>query len=174
MSDLISFVHQQEVKRVREEVRGSNVSAIFDGTTRLGEAMAITLRFVDDQWGIQQRLVRFQLLSKSMTVARQLIPVLQMECQVPSNALVATMHDRASVNTVAMTILHVVFPGLLDIGCFSHTIDNAGNHFNTPTLNEFTSPWLTLFSHSPKARLLWRERTGVAMKSYSKTRWWSK
>ena len=68
-------MHQQEVKRVREEVQGRNVSAIFDGTTRLGEAMAIILRFVDDQWGIQQCLVRFQLLSKSMTgeeVARQL------------------------------------------------------------------------------------------------------
>ena len=108
-NDLNSFVHQQEVKRVREEVWGRNVSAIFDGTTRLG------LSIVDDQWGIQQRLVRFQLLLKSMTgeeVARQLRSVLQMECQVPSNALVATMHDTASVNTVALTILHVVSPGL--------------------------------------------------------------
>ena len=94
--------------------------------------MSIIVWFVDE-WEIQQRLLRFQLLSKSMTgeVARQLISVLQMECQVPSNALVATMHDRASVNNLAMTILSIVFPHLLDIGCFSHTIDIAGDRFNT-------------------------------------------
>ena len=30
-------------------------SVIFDGSTRLGEALAIIVRFVDDEWNVQQR-----------------------------------------------------------------------------------------------------------------------
>lgn len=33
---------------------------------------------------------------------------------------------------------------------------------------------MSLFSHSPAARLAWKARTGVAIKSYSPTRWWSR
>ena len=68
MSDLISFVHQEELKRVRDEVHRRN-----DGTTHLGEAMAVILRFVDEQWELQQRLIHFV---KGEEVAHQLISVL--------------------------------------------------------------------------------------------------
>ena len=43
-------------------------SVIFDGTTRLGEALAIIVRFVDDEWNVQQRLIRLQVLAKSLKV----------------------------------------------------------------------------------------------------------
>ena len=56
----------------------------------------------------------------------------------------------------------------------SHTIDNAGRHFNTPVLDEFIRSWLSLFSHSPKAQLQWKDRTGHSMRTFSDTRWWSK
>ena len=36
----------------------AKISVIFDGTTRLGEALAIVVRFVDDGWKINQSLVR--------------------------------------------------------------------------------------------------------------------
>ena len=55
ISDLIIFIHQQEVKRVKSEIEGRKVSVIFDGMTRLGEAMIV--RFVDAEWAIQQHLV---------------------------------------------------------------------------------------------------------------------
>ena len=42
------------------------VSTIFDGSTRLGEALAIVVRFVDRHWNVQQRLVRLQVLAKSL------------------------------------------------------------------------------------------------------------
>ena len=35
------------------------------------------------------------------------------------------MRDRASVNTVAVHTLNIVFPHILDIGCFSHTLDQC-------------------------------------------------
>ena len=37
--------------------------------------------------------------------------------------LVASMRDRALVNSVAMTTLKLLYPFLLDIGCFSHILD---------------------------------------------------
>ena len=177
MSDLILFVQQEEQKRVKEEIKGRKVSVVFDGASRLGEAMAIILRFVDSSWKIHQRLIRLQLLAKSMSgeeIARELVSVLQVQYDVAPRSLVAAMHDRAAVNGVAMTYVRVMYPSLLDIGCFSHTLNNAGSKFNTRILNEFLSSWLRLFSHSPKARLAWRNRTGIAVKSHSETRWWSK
>ena len=44
------------------------------------------------------------------------------------------MHDRASVNDVSMKIVEVIYPNLLDVGCFSHTLDLIGDHFHVPTL----------------------------------------
>ena len=177
MSDLIPFIHQEEVKKIKSEIEGRKVSVIFDGTTRLGEAMVIIVRFIDSEWAIQQRLVRMQLLAKSLTgeeIARELLFVLQAQYGIASGLLVAAMRDRASVNNLALSILRVMYPQALDVGCFSHTIDNAGRKLATPILDEFMSAWVSLFSHSPKGRLAWKARTSVAVRSYSQTRWWSK
>ena len=57
---------------------------------------------------------------------------------------------------------------------FSHTIDHVGEHFKTPHLHEFGIYWVSLFSHIPNTRLLWREQTSRAMPSYNPTRWWSR
>ena len=176
LSDLIPFIHQQEIAQIKEELQGKKVAVIFDGTTRLGEAMAIIVRFVND-WQIHQRLVRLRHLSKSLTgeeIARELISVLQVDYNISPDALVGAMRDRASVNGVAMRTVKVIYPKVLDVGCFAHTIDLVGQQFCTPHLNEFVSAWINLFSHSPKARLSWRSRTGRAVKSCSKTRWWSR
>ncbi len=72
-----------------------------------------------------------------------------------------------------MRPLKIVFPLIMDIGCFSHTFDHVGD-FMTPVLSEFTSTWISLFSHSPKVRFLWRFQTGHSMHTYSATRWWSR
>ena len=68
------------------------------------------------------------------------------------------MRDRASVNNVAIWVLQVVYPSLIDVGCFSHTINLAGEHFNVPTLSEFTTSWVSLFVHSAKPDLPGRTR----------------
>lgn len=178
MSDLIPFVLSEEKRQLKAEIDGLPVAVIFDGTSRLGEALDIILRFVDrSSLKIHQRLVRMQLLAKSLTgeeVARELLSVLSTEYGVASSNLLAVMRDRASVNSVAGRTLKVLYPDLLDIGCFSHTIDHVGDNFDTPVLYDFGTTWVSLFSHSPKARLLWRARTGQAMRSYSQTRWWSR
>ena len=177
MSDLIPFIHEQEVSTIAQEIQGKNISIIFDGTTRMGEALAIVVRFITDDFKIQQRLVRMQFLAKSVCgdeLAREIISILQVSYKVSPTFLLGAMHDRASVNNAAMGTVKIVFPQVLDIGCFSHTVDLVGDKFVTPNLDEFISAWIQLFSHSPKSKLLWVARNGKAIKTYCKTRWWSK
>jgi len=110
LCDLIPFVREMEEKTILQEIEGRKLSIIFDGTTRMGEALAILVRFVDNEYSIQQRLIRFQLLSKSLAgeeLAREIITVLQAHYKVLPGSLVGTMHDRAPVNTVAMTTVSI-------------------------------------------------------------------
>ena len=77
--DLIPFIQKQEVENVRNEISSKKISVIFDGTTYLGEALAIVVRYVSDKWVIEQKLVRLQILAKSLSgeeVARELISTL--------------------------------------------------------------------------------------------------
>ena len=97
MCDLIPFVQSEEQQRIRADLQGKKVSVIFDGTTRLGEALVIVLRFVDG-FVIKQYLIRFQTLAKSMTgeeIARQLISVLSVEYGITSDRLLTAMRDWA-------------------------------------------------------------------------------
>ena len=66
----------------------------------------------------------------------------------------------------------MVFPTIVDVGCFSHTLDLLGEIFVTPCLSSFVVWWVSLFRHSPKVMLLWKERTGQLYRGYSATRWW--
>ena len=67
MHDYVPFILKDEENRIRQEIDGKQLSIIFDGTSRLGEALAIVVRFVNDDLSIHQRLVRLQMLTKSLT-----------------------------------------------------------------------------------------------------------
>ena len=43
MSDLIPFILTEEKCRLRGEINGRDVAVIFDGTSRLGEALVVVL-----------------------------------------------------------------------------------------------------------------------------------
>jgi hypothetical protein len=134
------------------------------------------MRFLDC-WEIKQRLIRMQILVKSMTgeeLAREVLGVLCREYKLASDQVLVVMRDHASVNRVAMQHIKVMFPDLLDIGCYSHTLNLVGTKFELPTVEEFIKSWISLFSHSPKAKFEWKSKTGRAMRSYCETRWWSR
>ena len=176
MRQLIPFVRKEEEEIIKGELAGHNISVIFDGTTRLGEALAIVVKFVTADWEVKQRLVRLQLLAKSLKgeeLAREIIMVLAQHYNVQNNSLCASMRDGSSVNGAAMRTVKIVFPKVVDVRCFSHAIDGVGSHFNIPTVKRFLQLWNSLFTHSPATRLAWKERTGISKKSYSPTRWWS-
>ena len=117
MSDLISFISSEEKHRVNGEITDKD-----EGTCRLGEAVVVVIFFVSsDTWCVEQRIVRMQLLGKTMCgeeLARELIGILPTELGIPPARLLAGMRDRASTNGVAMRTLKIVYPSLLDVGCF--------------------------------------------------------
>ena len=171
MSDLIPFIQSEEKQKIKAELQGKKVSLIFDGTTRLGEALVVILRFVDN-FVIKQRLVRFLTLTKSLAgeeIARELINVLSVEYGIASERVLASMRDQASANGVAMRTIQIVYPNMIIIGCYSHTIDLVGEKFRTPNLDGFIHLWVSLFAHSPRARLFWKSRTGKAVTSTTTT-----
>lgn len=96
------------------------------------------------------------------------------ELRITSQCLLAAMWDRASINNIAVRTLQVMCPDALNVGCFSNTLNNVGEHLNTPTLDEFVRSWISLLAHSVKAKIRWKELTGLPVCSYSETRWWSK
>ena len=128
LADYIPLLLQQEKQLIRSEFEDEYVSVIFDGTTRNGEALAIVVHFVKG-WSIQQRLVPLLLLAKPVTgdeLARELLAVLSTELGVANTKLLACLRDRASVNGKAMRSVAVLYPNVMDIGCFSHTLNLVG------------------------------------------------
>ena len=178
LSDLIPSVLTNEKETLRTELSVAQAcSVIFDGSTRLGEALAIVVRYVDNLWNVQQRLVRLQVLAQSLKaneLAQCLIQSLAVDFSICPGALLAAMKDGAAVNGAALQQVKFYFPQLLDVTCFSHTIDNVGKHFEFRVLDRFAHLWISMFSHSHAVGLAWKTKTGKAMSSYSATRWWSK
>lgn len=64
---MIPSIIEKEKETLKTELSlVDGCSVIFDGSTRLREALAIVVRFVDDEWNVQQRLLRLQVLAKSL------------------------------------------------------------------------------------------------------------
>ena len=84
------------------------------------------------------------------------------------------MRDGATVNEAALRQLMFFYPRLFDVVCFLHTFHNVDNHFEFKILDLFARYWISIFSHSYNARLVWRERTGQSICTFSETCWWSK
>lgn len=139
LSSMIDVINKEKEK-VKKEIAGRNVSVIFDGTTHVAEAVNIILRFVSDDWKIEQRLVELLFVTKSMTgeeLAQQLLSCLSTNLGINSALLLAAMRDRASVNDVAVRTLKILYPNVVDIGCFSHTLDHVGEKMETTILDQF-------------------------------------
>ena len=177
LRQLLPFILSTELQLVKEEITAAQyVSVIFDGSTHFGEALTIIIRFVSDDFVIKQRLVRLRILAKSLSgqeLTRELAECLSTTFQLPPDKVIAAARDGAAVNGAALRLLTTFYPSIFDVICFSHSLDNVGERFDTPTLSECTHWWIALFSRSPAARLAWKAQTGKSVKSFSATRWWS-
>ena len=175
LRQLIPFALENEINQTKERISGKHVGIIFDGTTHVCEAFVVVLHYVTQDWVIKQQVCRMMLLPKSLTgeeVARQLITSLSTELSIPQHLVVSAMCDRASVNDVAMRTISVLYNNMMDVGCFSHTLDRVGENMNTQILGEFTKAWISLFAHSLKTTLAWWTQTQLSALSYSAPRWW--
>ena len=60
------------------------------------------------------------------------------------------MGDGAAVNGAAMRIMQPFMPATIDIVCLSHPLDNGGNHFYTPVLDDFAQRCIRFFLAAAK------------------------
>ena len=178
MNDLIPAVLDKEKEKLKDELSVvKEASIIFDGTARLGEALAIIIRFVQQDCRPTQRLLRLEVLAKPLKgneLAQRLMTCIAVDHSFKPDMILAGMRDGASVNTNAIKQLLFFYPNIMDITCFSHTIDNVGSKFVFKVLDLFFHYWVNLFAHSCNAKLLWKQRTGKSICSHSNVRWWSK
>ena len=177
MYQIIPAVLEKEKSKLKEELKDvKQASSIFDGKARLGEALVIIIRYVQENFVPTQRLICLEILAKAMKgeeLAQKLLTCLAVEYNFGSSAIVGGMRDGTSVKGAVLRQLLFFYPKLFDVVCFSHTIDNVGSHFEFQTLDFFARYWKSVFAHSYNARLVWRERTGVSIRTFSETRWWN-
>ena len=124
------------------------------GRQRLGEAKAIVLRFVQEDCKPTQRLVHLEVLAKPLKgneLAQRLMTCIAVNHSFGLNMAFAGMRDGAAVNGAAIKQLLFFYPNIMDVICFSHTINNVGCHFVFRVLDTFFGHWVNLFAHSYNA-----------------------
>ena len=178
MKELIPAVLEKEKEKLKAELNNvKEASIIFDGTAQLGEALAIVLRFVQEDCKPTQCLVRLDVLDKPLKgnkLAQRLMTCIAVNHNFGPNMVLAAMRDGAAVNGTAIKQLLFFYSNIRNVICFSHKINNVGCHFVFRVLDTFFRHSVNLFAHSYNAKLLWKERTGKPMCSHSNTLWWSK
>ena len=115
----------------------------------MGEALAIVIRFVQEDFKPTQRLIQLEVLAKALKgveLAQRLMSCLAVKCNFGPNTIIGGIRDGASVNGAALRQLKFFYSNLFDVVCFSHTIDNVGNHFEFRILDSFTQYWVSLFA----------------------------
>jgi hypothetical protein len=90
------------------------------------------VRNIDDQWNVQQRLVKLEVLAMGLNepqLAQRLIQCLAVEYAIQPNQLLAAMRYGATVNEAGLRQVGFFFPNIFNVTCSSHTIVNVGKHF---------------------------------------------
>ena len=72
LRQLIPFIHQEELCRIKQEILNQPLSIIFDGTTHVCEAFVVVLHYLTDDWELKQCVGRLKILAKTMTRSRLL------------------------------------------------------------------------------------------------------
>jgi len=175
---MVPKIEKFELERLRKELEGQRVCVIFDGTTRLGECIAVLLRWCPVGFNkIEQRLVALRTTKTHMNgdeLGALINTILGTTCRVQTIDVVCGARDSCSTNGKAMRNLEPMYINMEAILCISHTLSHCGEHVDLPVLNEWMTPWLGLVQHHPSARSIWKEKLGGAMKGYSTIRWCSR
>lgn len=170
-------IESYEYQRIVGEVKGESVCLIYDGTTRLGECSAVLLRWCSSSFEIKQRLIALRTVKKHMSAVDSLGPFLidiLGQVGVRSSSVVCMARDSCSTNGKAERNIKPILTESETMMCIAHTLSHCAEHVDTPTLKEFSTPWLSLVQHHPSAKAMWRECVGGAMKGFSNIRWFSR
>ena len=134
-------------------------------------------RAITDDFFIKMRLLSFVTTEEHVTghqLYRLINYVLATRLRLNFDFLASATRDSCSTNGVAMTHLLTLAPNTVGILCVSHTLHNMGKHLEHTHLNTFMTAWLTGPLKSNAAKAIWRDLIRVALKLFSKVRWWSR
>ena len=73
----------------------------------------------------------------TLQLAQVLNDCLSVRLAIHHDRVLATMREGAAVNGAALRALPVLFPNLIDITCFAHALNNAGQHLQFDILEDF-------------------------------------
>lgn len=178
----IPKIEQHEMDTVKGEVSSNFVGVSFDGTTRIGEAVAITGRFCNKNFQLTHRLLRFcttKLHLKAQGLSSLLTKVLCVDLAIPPENVVCFSRDSAMVNAAASRLLvDGAFTFTETQLCISHTLNNVGERIDFDVLDAFMTPWLELVGGSNPhrgAQVLWKATVApMSVPGYSNVRWFCK
>jgi hAT family C-terminal dimerisation region len=178
MRKAIPILQASELEELKCLLKTKPFSVCFDGTTRVCEAFAVVVRFLDENLLPVQKLVTISMIADQLdgeATAREVAKIIMRRLDVADeHSVVGFMRDGVGVNSVAVRQLQFFYPVAEDLTCCSHTLDRVGFHFRYPTLDRFWGSWVQLFSHSRRAKAIFKDIVGVGWIDYSPTRWWSK
>lgn len=178
LKTFIPKIESRELELLIKEISGQRATIIFDGTTRLGEALVILVRWIPADFSrVEQRLVAFRTTFKHTSgseLAQLIMQVLLTTLKIQPPDVVGGARDSCSTNGVAMRAIKHLLTNMQDFMCISHTLSHTGEHVELLTLEAFMTPWLSLVQNHPAAKSLWKESIGTAMVGYSTIRWCSR
>ncbi len=116
MRQLVPFILSDELKKMKQEISGRSVSIIFEGTTHVAEAFVLVVRFIGDDWELKQGCELSPTIKKSNGGRSGKVDS-GMYFNRNGNfvSVIAAMHDRASVNEVALRTIKVPYNRVFDI-----------------------------------------------------------
>jgi hypothetical protein len=175
LSDYIPLVYQAEIELLISEFEGRYISVIFDGTSRLGDVLAIVFRTITPAFTLLERLVALPTMAHSttsQTLASVVISTIISTMKVPIERVVAFVHDGASTNLAAFRLMKVTFTQAIDLTCLSHTVDLVGNKLQLEIAEQYGMLLGEYFS-SYNTKRCWEAFCGTSFPTKSPTRWWS-
>ena len=154
MRDLIVGVLKEEIARIKAEIKGQCVSALYDGSSVLHDTMAILLRFIGADNKIKQYVVKFQFLGAPIVGATLagLIQTAFNDFDIAAADVRNFLHDRCATNGSAQRILTPLYANALDGPCIPHTINNADHKMKLLKLPKYISLTTSLIGHSDVAK----------------------
>ena len=126
LSELISSILEKEKEKVKSELQSvDEVSIIFDGTTRLGDALAVVIRFIQETFKPTQRFLQLQVVAKALKakkLAQRLMSYVAADHDFGPSMLLAAIRDGRSFSEWSSLASAVILLSKHDGHCvfFSH------------------------------------------------------
>lgn len=177
LSAMVPRVLEREKDLLRRELHQQYVTFIFDGTSRLGEAVNVVYRFCPPDFSqVKMLLVDFTTLEKHMSgnqLGRHLIEVISTNMKIPYENVVGSARDSCATNGAGLRVIQPFLPSMVNLLCYSHMLQGTASRFGFSAVDEFVTPFLVLQSMAI-VKSLWKQVVGTSMKGFSKIRWWSR